>query len=54
MKVVVADKGPQTVPCDGVPASRRVEKASAQLPIDITPATGAAGMVAWRIVSLPT
>ncbi|MHA4776642.1 hypothetical protein L1085_019365 [Streptomyces sp. MSC1_001] len=54
VKVVVADKDPRTVPCDGVPAARRVEKAPERLPIDITPATGATGMVAWRIVSLPT
>ncbi|MEU9293775.1 hypothetical protein [Streptomyces sp. NPDC048266] len=54
VKVVVADKDPRSVPCDGVPASRRVEKAPARLPIDITAATGATGMVAWRIVALPT
>lgn len=54
VKVVVADKAPQSVPCDGVPAGRRVENAPAELPIDITTTAGATGMVAWQIVSLPS
>lgn len=54
VKVVIADKPPQSVPCDGVPAGQRVENAPAQLPIDINAAAGATGMVAWRIISIPS
>ncbi|MFB9554168.1 hypothetical protein [Streptomyces roseoviridis] len=54
VKVVIADKAPHSVPCDGVPASQRVENAPAHVPIDVTAASGAMGMVAWQIVSLPS
>ncbi|TXS31405.1 hypothetical protein EAO71_06700 [Streptomyces sp. ms191] len=54
VKVVIADKAPQSVPCDGVPAGRRVENAPSELPIDITATAGATGMVAWRVTSLPS
>ncbi|MFJ8662274.1 hypothetical protein [Streptomyces sp. NPDC093795] len=53
VKVVIADKAPQSVPCDGVPVGQRVENAPAQLPIAINAAAGATGMVAWQIVSVP-
>ncbi|CCA56584.1 MULTISPECIES: hypothetical protein [Streptomyces] len=52
VKVVIADKAPQSVPCDGVPAAQRVENAPAELPIDITATSGAMGMVAWQVISL--
>lgn len=54
VKVIIADKAPQSVPCDGVPVGRRVENAPAQLPIDISAAAGATGMVAWQIISIPS
>lgn len=54
VKVVIADKPPQSVPCDGVPAGRRVENAPTQLPIDISAAAGATGMIAWQIISVPS
>ncbi|WP_053650013.1 MULTISPECIES: hypothetical protein [unclassified Streptomyces] len=54
VKVVIADQAPRSVPCDGVPAGRRVENAPARLPIDITAMSGATGTVAWQVVSLPS
>ncbi|MFJ2060720.1 hypothetical protein ACIOMM_33015 [Streptomyces sp. NPDC087908] len=54
VKVVIADKAPQSVPCDGVPTGQRIENSPAQLPIDITAASRATGMVAWQIVSIPS
>ncbi|MGW3389920.1 hypothetical protein [Streptomyces cinereoruber] len=52
VQVVIADGDPQSVPCDGVPASRRVESSPEQLPVDITAEAGATGMVAWQVVSV--
>ncbi|MFF6868966.1 MULTISPECIES: hypothetical protein [unclassified Streptomyces] len=52
VQVVIANRDPQSVPCDGVPASRRVESAPEQLPVDITAEAGATGMVAWQVVSV--
>ncbi|MER5963324.1 hypothetical protein [Streptomyces sp. NPDC002057] len=52
VKVVIADRAPRSVPCDGVPAGQRVEDAPSRLPIDITAEAGATGMVAWQIISL--
>ncbi|WP_426364562.1 hypothetical protein [Streptomyces sp. E-08] len=54
VKVAVADGAPRSVPCDGVPVGRRVEHAPPRLPIDVTEAPGATGMVAWQVVSLPS
>ncbi|MEV7563925.1 hypothetical protein [Streptomyces tanashiensis] len=54
VNVVIADKAPESVPCDGVPTGRRVENAPERLPIDINAAKGATGMVAWQIVSVPS
>lgn len=50
VQVAVGDKAPRSVPCDGVPEGQRVENAPASLPIDISAASGATGMVAWQIV----
>ncbi|WP_406054407.1 hypothetical protein OG462_03765 [Streptomyces sp. NBC_01077] len=54
VKVSIADKAPQSVPCDGVSAGQRVENAPAQLPVHIAAVAGATGMVAWQITSLPS
>ncbi|MEU4102265.1 hypothetical protein [Streptomyces tanashiensis] len=54
MNVVIADKAPESVPCDGIPTGRRVENAPERLRIDIDAATGATGMVAWQIDSVPS
>ncbi|MFD6244246.1 hypothetical protein [Streptomyces roseolus] len=50
--VVVADRGPAAVPCDGVPVRRRVADAPAELPVAITAVGGATGTVAWQIDSV--
>ncbi|MFH8729781.1 hypothetical protein [Streptomyces termitum] len=52
LKVAIADKTPLSVPCDGVPFHQRVDHSPARLPLDITAASGATGMVAWQIVSV--
>ncbi|MFF3684783.1 hypothetical protein [Streptomyces sp. NPDC002187] len=52
MKLVVADKDQKSVPCDGVRATHRIQRAPAVLPIDITAESGATGMVAWEITSV--
>ncbi|WP_282694886.1 hypothetical protein [Streptomyces sp. CC208A] len=51
VKVVVAARAPRTVSCDGTAAWELVENAPAELPVEITGAAGATGMVAWRIDS---
>lgn len=50
--VVVEDREPATVPCDGVPVRRRVADAPAELPVAITAVGGATGVVAWQIDSV--
>ncbi len=52
VKVAVADKTSQSVRCDGVPVSLRVENAPAEFPLDITATAGATGMVAWQVSSV--
>ncbi|MFC9592021.1 hypothetical protein ACFTUC_19805 [Streptomyces sp. NPDC056944] len=54
VKVVIADGAPRSLPCDGASTGRRVTLAAARLPIDITGTSGATGMVAWQIVSVPS
>ncbi|MEU2547327.1 hypothetical protein ABZ618_18145 [Streptomyces roseolus] len=49
VKVTVGEPAPLSVACDGVPVRHRVGSAPAELPVGITGAAGAAGMVAWRI-----
>ncbi|MFJ7126780.1 hypothetical protein [Streptomyces sp. NPDC098101] len=53
VRVVIDDRDPRPVSCDGVPATRRVESAPERLPVDITAEAGATGMVAWQVVSVP-
>lgn len=54
VKVVIAKEPPEPLPCDGAPAGRRIMNAPADLPIDIAATTGATGMIAWQIVTLPS
>lgn len=54
VKVTLADKPRQPVACNGVPATHHIENAPAHLPIDITATSGATGMVAWRVASVPS
>ncbi|MFE6223884.1 hypothetical protein [Streptomyces sp. NPDC057854] len=49
VRVVVAGRAPATLPCDGAPLHRRVADAPAELPVDVTPAGGTKGVVAWQI-----
>ncbi|MFE2014169.1 hypothetical protein [Streptomyces sp. NPDC059491] len=53
VQVVLADRTPRPVPCDGISTDRRIDSAPAELPLDITPAPGATGMVAWQITVAP-
>lgn len=52
--VSLGEKTPRSMPCNGFPTAHYVENAPAYLPIDITAAAGATGMVAWQVVSLPS
>ncbi|MFB7279377.1 hypothetical protein ACFCZV_19870 [Streptomyces hydrogenans] len=49
VKVVVGEPAPLSAACDGTPLRHRVGSAPAELPVEITGAAGASGMVAWRI-----
>ncbi|WP_158822156.1 hypothetical protein [Streptomyces sp. NRRL F-5727] len=49
VKVAVGELAPLGVACDGTPLRHRVGSAPAELPVEITPAAGASGMVGWRI-----
>ncbi|WP_306311162.1 hypothetical protein [Streptomyces hydrogenans] len=49
VKVVVGELAPLSATCDGTPLRHRVGSAPAELPVEITGAAGASGMVAWRI-----
>ncbi|MFD3455230.1 hypothetical protein ACFWVC_24015 [Streptomyces sp. NPDC058691] len=42
----------QTLPCDGVPFTRRIKNAPGTVEIDATGMAGSAGMVAWRVSTL--
>ncbi|MGI5353850.1 hypothetical protein ACQI4E_00810 [Streptomyces sp. CA-252508] len=48
MKVVIRGKVTR-LPCGGGALSLPIERAPAQLPIDISPEAGASGMIAWQI-----
>ncbi|WP_345497413.1 hypothetical protein [Streptomyces racemochromogenes] len=53
VELTIGDEGPpQAVPCDGVRASRPVQDLPDVLPVDITAAAGATGMVARQITAV--
>ncbi|EFL19365.1 predicted protein [Streptomyces sp. C] len=55
VELTIGDKAPpQAVPCDGVRSSRPVQDPPDVLPVDITAAAGATGMVAWQITAVPS
>ncbi|MGA5559240.1 hypothetical protein [Streptomyces lavendulocolor] len=52
MKVVIRGKATR-LPCGGGALSLPIERAPAQLPIDISAEAGASGMIAWQITRVP-
>ncbi|MFF3842446.1 hypothetical protein [Streptomyces sp. NPDC001930] len=49
---VVGGEEIPAVPCDGVPVTRRIASAPAELPLGVAGRAGASGAVGWRIVAL--
>ncbi|MEU7295568.1 hypothetical protein AB0A76_20485 [Streptomyces exfoliatus] len=52
VKVVIADKTPQSLLCNGVSVVWHIENAPAEFSLDITATAGATGMVAWQVSSV--
>lgn len=53
VELTIGENGhPQPVPCDGATATRPIQDPPEELPIDITAASGATGMVAWQITAV--
>ncbi|MFJ5636700.1 hypothetical protein ACIQF5_29220 [Streptomyces goshikiensis] len=54
VSLVIGEREPQSIACDGVSVSRRVQNAPEELPIEITAASGSSGMIAWQITAVPS
>ncbi|MEU3726483.1 hypothetical protein [Streptomyces sp. NPDC031705] len=52
VKVVIGEKTPQSLPCDGISMSHDVRNSAEESPMDVTAAPGATGMVAWQIIAV--